>query len=169
MKKLLPVIIVLLMLLSACSSNAQEAGPKYKVKNGAFDCSPQELIDQINAVTNASDEFPQIGEWTGSNDEIEIKGSDLTMYLIEENEKLCSVIVYWKATNSNSTIITKAGILTGMLSTMLLPDPDSIHEKISSAISAGSDRFDATQGNISIHFDTSDIRGTNNFVIQISK
>lgn len=191
MKKLLPLVLSLLLLLCACGASSNDEGPIFKVKDGAFSCSAQELIDSINDATKDSEDFPQIAaltrntddvkddstdktvtfeEYTGNTftDNIEI-ASDLTMTLDEDNGKLLRVKVTWTAESSDSSIGTKSKVLTSTLLTLLVPDPDFAQKTISKINSYGTGNGGSTTGNVDVWYDKSDESGLIYFEIQVHK
>lgn len=196
-KKLLPIVMALLILLTACGNSAKTSSPTHVVKNGAFTCSAQELIDNINELTRDSKEFaqistlpdktlkpdlttssensnePQFDVWDekAENNEftydIEIDGPDLTMTLREKDGKLYSVEVNWIAENSNSVIATESETLTSALFTLLVPNPDLAQKNRSKVKGYGFGSGSSWDGGVDVYYSTSDESGKNLLCIDV--
>ena len=184
MKKLLPLALALLLLLSSCGTAATEEGPLYKVKNGTFTCSAQELIDSVNNATKDSKDFPQLASLPDNSGSIETDHSDSTvtfeeynkdtgiheidisesgfnMKLEEDNGKLCRVKITWIVRSSDSDICAKADILTSTLLTLLVPNPESVQETISQIKSFEFGNGGSRTGDVDVWYYKSDETGEN--------
>lgn len=156
MKKLFPIALALMILLTACGTKSAESStPYYKVVNGCFNCTPQEFTDNVNSLIAENPDVPQIpdiGIYRSSAVKIDGEHLSLTMF---EDEGLTNVYLYWYSGDNNLNVIKYAGIYTSLLLKLLVPDPDSIGTDISTVIDAGYGSFNETQGNVDIRFERS--------------
>lgn len=170
MKKLLSLFIVFILLFSACKSESKTvSSPRFTVDNFAFSCDPQDLIDTINKMTEKTGSIPKIGDWESNTEDLQISGSDLTMHIHNSLNKVSLVEVDWKAA-ADQTIQSQAEVLTEMLLNFLVPNPEPLQQKISSAIKENSESVNETHDYVSVQFDpskTNVVDGENSILIKV--
>jgi len=169
MKKILSLFIVFMLLFSACKSEPKTiSSPRFTIDNFAFSCDPQGLIDTINKMTEKTGSIPKIGDWESNTEELQISGSDLTMYIHNSLNKVSLVDVDWNA-DADPTIQSQAEVLTEMLLNLLVPNPEPLQQKISSAIKENSESVNETHEGVSVQFDVSKtnvVNGKNSLIIK---
>lgn len=154
MKKLLSLAVALCLVLALGSCGSKE--PSISVADGAFSCTPQELIDGLNQAVEQADSsvIYSVGTYPGSGDELQINKTYLTLTLNENSAgKLTKIHLYWYSGDNNENVITSAGCYCGYMFSQLVPGSSKdISNSISQIVSAGEGSTDQTVGNVKITF-----------------
>lgn len=154
MKKLLSLAVVLCMAMTLCACGSKE--PSISVTNGAFSCTPQELIDGLNQAVDQADSsvIYSVGAYPGSGEELQVASTSLTLTLNEtSNGNLSKIHLYWYSGDNNENVITSAGCYSGYMFNQLAPNSaKDLSDSIGQIVSAGEGSTEQTVGNVKITF-----------------
>lgn len=150
MKKIMAVTIVLCLfafILSGCGQRNTE--PVFYAENGAFNCSPQELIDYLNDAAEEADCYT-IPDYINDEEEIEINSVTMTMNFRCDGGNVQKMELYWGDYEEN---MFASGVYCGALLTALFPeDSNRINNEMSKIIQSSGGEFDEVINGIHINF-----------------
>jgi|GEM_PF-5712310 len=153
MHRLLTITTVIMMLvgITACGSSKSDVS----VDNGAFTCTPQELIDSINATVKAAnnDELYAIGDFAGDGEELQISGTALTLTLDQNGDgNLQHVKLYWYSGDGSGNVLASAGYYMQAILNQLTPsDATDIGNSIQSAFTSGG-KIERQSGDVKVTY-----------------
>lgn len=155
MKKFLFFAMTFCLGLFLCSCGAAE--PAITVSDGAFSCTPQELLVGLNqAVEQAeSSVIYSVGEYPGNGEELQINKAYLTLTLNEASAgNLSKIHLYWFSGDNNENVITSAGCYAGYMFGQFAPDSSKeLSSSIGQIVSNGEGSVEHTVGDVKITFE----------------
>lgn len=156
MKKVLAVSLAIYMVVTLAACGSSDSG--VDVEDGAFTCTPQELIDSINsAVKNADDdEIYTVGDYPGSGKELQISSTSLTLTLYQNGDgKLQSTQLYWYSGYNDVNVVTSAGCYLQVILNQLTPaDAKDIGDSIENVFTSGGGKIERTSGKVKVNYET---------------
>lgn len=160
MKKIVVSILSIAMIfaLVSCSSKTAVSLP-LGTRGSAFECTPDELIDALNAAAENEENVLQIPAFKESFADIYINGTGLTFSIVtSDSGRVKSMDLYWSENAGDAKrTMTTAGFYAALLTNAVLSEEDA--KKMEAIMSpsghdGGYDTFTATATNVSASFAT---------------
>lgn len=158
MKKSIILLGLIFALLCGCSQqSAGTSSGRISVENGAFTCTPEDIVNEINNMVESDTDgiLLGLGEYPGSGESMYPDDLGRLQLTMEANEagNLTSVRLYWDSSTNNENVITSAGAYCSILFDLLSHDnSEAIYSSISEIISEGSGTVDFENNGVLVSF-----------------
>ncbi len=158
MKKSIILIGLILALLCGCGQqNANSTSGGISVENGAFTCTPTDIVNEINHMVESDTDgvLLGLGEYKESGSSMYADDLGRLQVEMEANDtgNLTSVRIYWDSRSNNESVITSAGAYCGILFQLLSPgNAETISSEVSKIISRGIGDVEYENDNVSVSF-----------------
>ena len=158
MKKSIILLGLIFALLCGCSQqSATTSSGRISVENGAFTCTPEDIVNEINNMVESDTDgvLLGLGEYPGSGESMHPDDLGRLQLTMEANEagNLTSVRLYWDSGTNNENVITSAGAYCSILFDLLSHDnSEEVYGSISQIISRGSGTVDFENNGVLVSF-----------------
>ena len=129
-----------------------------EVANGAFTCTPEDVVAQINDVVSQDEDgvLLPIGEYTESGKAISAKGSlaALSLTMEEDSERnLIEARLFWTTKTNDYNVIVSAGAYCSALLNMLSPsNAEAVYNGVYEIYSTGTGSADFSVDSVYTEF-----------------
>lgn len=158
MKKSIILFSLVIALLSGCGqSSSNSSDSKISVQNGAFTCTPSDIVNEINSMVEADSDgiLLSLGEYKESGESISADELGRLQLTMEENTSgnLKKLNLYWSAKSHNANVVASSGAYCATIFGLLSPEnAEATYDSISQIVSAGAGQVEFDHNGVLISF-----------------